>query len=69
MLDAKPGRANYVEAAVPVVRGGERIGAVYPGAVQEPLSRRLTRYGYIGLLVLMATLAGVMDEVLAPRAK
>ena len=47
---------NDVEAAVPVVRGGERIGTVYLGAVQEPLSRRLTRYGVIGLLTLMATL-------------
>jgi signal transduction histidine kinase len=55
-LGASPGIANDVEAAVPVVRGGERIGTVYLGAVQEPLSRRLTRYGYIGLLVLMASL-------------
>jgi len=55
-LGAPPASRNDVEAVVPVVRGGERIGAVYLGAVQEPLSRRLTRYGYIGLLVLMASL-------------
>ncbi|HEU0133524.1 MAG TPA: ATP-binding protein, partial [Allosphingosinicella sp.] len=55
-LGVPPSDPNDVEAAVPVVRGGERIGTVYLGAVQEPLSRRLTRYGYIGLLVLMATL-------------
>ncbi|HEX8379500.1 MAG TPA: ATP-binding protein [Allosphingosinicella sp.] len=55
-LGTPPSSRNDVEAAVPVVRGGERIGTVYLGAVQEPLSRRLTRYGYIGLLVLMATL-------------
>ncbi|HEX8482599.1 MAG TPA: ATP-binding protein [Allosphingosinicella sp.] len=55
-LGAPPASRNDVEAAVPVVRGGERIGTVYLGAVQEPLSRRLTRYGYIGLLVLMASL-------------
>jgi signal transduction histidine kinase len=55
-LGTTPASRNDVEAAVPVVRGGERIGTVYLGAVQEPLSRRLTRYGYIGLLVLMATL-------------
>jgi signal transduction histidine kinase/CheY-like chemotaxis protein len=48
--------ANDVEATVPVTRGGERIGTVYLSAVQEPLSRRLTRYGFIVLLVLMATL-------------
>jgi signal transduction histidine kinase len=52
----RPASGNDVEASVPVVRGGERIGTVYLGAVQEPLSRRLTRYGFIGLLVLMATL-------------
>jgi signal transduction histidine kinase/CheY-like chemotaxis protein len=55
-LGARPDSRNDIEAAVPVVRGGERIGTVYLGAVEEPLSRRLTRYGYIGLLVLMATL-------------
>jgi signal transduction histidine kinase len=55
-LGAQPASRNDVEVAVPVARGGKRIGAVYLGAVQEPLSRRLTRYGYIGLLVLMATL-------------
>jgi signal transduction histidine kinase len=55
-LGVRPGSLNDVEAAVPVVRGGKRIGTVYLGAVQEPLARRLTRYGYIGLLVLMATL-------------
>jgi signal transduction histidine kinase len=55
-LGTPPESPNDVEAAVPVVRGGERIGTVYLGAVQEPLARRLTRYGYIGLLVLMATL-------------
>jgi signal transduction histidine kinase len=55
-LGAAPESRNDVEAAVPVVRGGERIGTVYLGAVEEPLSRRLTRYGLIGLLALMATL-------------
>ncbi|MGA9580571.1 MAG: ATP-binding protein [Allosphingosinicella sp.] len=55
-LGVRPAAGNDVEATVPVVRGGERIGTVYLGAVQEPLSRRLTRYGLIGLLVLMATL-------------
>ncbi|HEX8126323.1 MAG TPA: ATP-binding protein [Allosphingosinicella sp.] len=55
-LGTRPANFNDVEASVPVTRGGERIGTVYLGAVQEPLSRRLTRYGYIVLLVLMAAL-------------
>ncbi|HEX8225859.1 MAG TPA: ATP-binding protein [Allosphingosinicella sp.] len=48
--------ADIVAALVPAMRGGERIGSVYLGAVREPVSRRLTRYGFIGLLVAMAVL-------------
>jgi signal transduction histidine kinase len=48
--------ANIIAALVPAVRGGERIGSVYLGAMREPVSRRLTRYGFIGLLVAMAVL-------------
>ncbi|HYW17104.1 MAG TPA: ATP-binding protein [Allosphingosinicella sp.] len=48
--------ADTVAALVPVTRGGERIGSVYLGSVREPVSRRLTRYGLIGLLVAMAVL-------------
>ncbi|MGZ8418698.1 MAG: ATP-binding protein [Allosphingosinicella sp.] len=48
--------ADTVSALVPVLRGGERIGSVYLGAVREPLSRRLTRYGFVGLLIAMAVL-------------
>jgi signal transduction histidine kinase/CheY-like chemotaxis protein len=48
--------ANIVPALVPVMRGGERIGSVYLGAMREPVSRRLTRYGFIGLLISMAVL-------------
>jgi signal transduction histidine kinase/CheY-like chemotaxis protein len=47
---------DIVAALVPVMRGGERIGSVYLGAMREPVSRRLTRYGFIGLLVAMAVL-------------
>ncbi|HEU0099923.1 MAG TPA: ATP-binding protein [Allosphingosinicella sp.] len=50
------GGADTVAAMVPVLRGGERIGSVYLGAMREPVSRRLTRYGFIGLLVAMAVL-------------
>jgi signal transduction histidine kinase len=53
----KPGGgSNIVAALVPVRRGGERIGSVYLGAMREPVSRRLTRYGFIGLLIAMAVL-------------
>ena len=45
-----------IEAAAPVIQGGETIGAVYLGLEREPLSRRLTRYAVIALLVLMAAL-------------
>jgi signal transduction histidine kinase len=48
--------ANSVAALVPVMRGGERIGSVYLGAMREPVSRRLTRYGFVGLLIAMAVL-------------
>ena len=41
---------------MPVTSRGERIGTVVLAADPEPLSRRLTRYLVIGLLVLMAAL-------------
>ncbi len=47
---------NAVEALVPVARRGEPIGSVYLATLREPLSRRLTRYGFIGLLIAMAVL-------------
>jgi signal transduction histidine kinase/CheY-like chemotaxis protein len=47
---------NAVEALVPVARRGEPIGSVYLATLREPLSRRLTRYGFIGLLIVMAVL-------------
>ncbi len=48
--------ADIVAALVPVMRGGERIGSVYLGAMREPVSRRLTRYSFVGLLIAMAVL-------------
>ena len=48
--------SNIVTALVPVVRGGERIGSVYLGAMREPVWRRLSRYGFIALLIVMAVL-------------
>ncbi|HEY1604390.1 MAG TPA: ATP-binding protein [Allosphingosinicella sp.] len=51
-----PRGGNLVEATAPVLRGGQPIGTVYLQAVREPLSRRLARYGVVGLLTLMAAL-------------
>ena len=51
---------NAVAATVPVLSGGDRIGSVFLAADPEPLSRRITRYLVIGLLVLMAALVIVV---------
>ena len=48
--------STTVSSIVPVLSRGERIGSVYLAADPEPLSRRLTRYFLIGLLVVMAAL-------------
>jgi signal transduction histidine kinase/CheY-like chemotaxis protein len=47
---------NRLIARVPVTQGGERIGNVYVASLVEPVTRRLSRYVVIGLLVLMAAL-------------
>jgi signal transduction histidine kinase/ActR/RegA family two-component response regulator len=47
---------SAVTSTVPVTSDGERIGTVYLAVDPEPLSRRLTRYLVIGLLVVMAAL-------------
>jgi len=48
--------SNAVSSIVPVLSAGDRIGAVLLAVDPEPLSRRLTRYLVIGLLVVMAAL-------------
>jgi len=55
-----PAAANAVTSAVPVTSRGERIGTVFLASDPEPLSRRLTRYIIIGLLILMAVLVVVV---------
>jgi signal transduction histidine kinase/CheY-like chemotaxis protein len=45
-----------INSLVPVISAGERIGSVHLAADPEPLSRRLTRYLVIFLLVAMAAL-------------
>jgi signal transduction histidine kinase len=54
--DPLPSAGSAISSTVPVTSRGERIGTVYLAADPEPLSRRLTRYLVIGLLVVMAAL-------------
>jgi signal transduction histidine kinase len=58
--DELPAPGNAVTSAVPVTSRGERIGTVFLAADPEPVSRRLTRYIVIGLLMLMAVLVVVV---------
>ena len=58
--DPQPGAGGAMVANVPVLSGGERIGTVYFAVDSEPLTRRLTRYMFVGLLVLMAVLVVVV---------
>jgi len=55
-----PPTGGAVTSAVPVIIRGERIGTVYLASDPEPLSRRITRYIIIGLLMLMAALVVVV---------
>ena len=54
--DRPPSLGSAVASTVPVMSAGERIGSVFLAADPEPLSRRITRYLVMGLLVLMAAL-------------
>jgi signal transduction histidine kinase len=54
--DRIPPPENAVSSEVPVMSRGERIGTVVLATDPEPVSRRLTRYLVIGLLILMAAL-------------
>jgi signal transduction histidine kinase len=49
-------RGAVVQATVPVTRSGTRIGTVYLAGAVDPLSRRLSRYAMIALLVVMTSL-------------
>lgn len=49
-----------VRAIVPVMRSGARIGTVYLAGAVDPLSRRLSRYAMIALLVVMTSLVLVV---------
>jgi signal transduction histidine kinase/CheY-like chemotaxis protein len=45
-----------VQAIVPVMKSGVRIGTVYLAGAVDPMSRRLSRYAMIALLVVMTSL-------------
>jgi len=79
-VEPLPPAGNAVTATVPVTSRSVRIGTVFLAADPEPLSRRLTRYLVIGLLVVMAALVvGVLglgqsalrrvNRILAERAE
>jgi signal transduction histidine kinase/CheY-like chemotaxis protein len=52
----KPSNDTTVQAIVPVMRSGTKIGTVYLTGAIDPLSRRLVRYAMIGLLAVMTSL-------------
>ena len=47
---------TLVSATAPVIRSGAKIGTVYLAGTVDPLSRRLSRYAMIALLVVMTSL-------------
>jgi signal transduction histidine kinase len=49
-------RADHLIATTPVTQGAAELGTVYMEMAIDPISRRLERYGIIGLLVAMASL-------------
>jgi signal transduction histidine kinase len=55
-LEGVPGADKALEVSVPVVQAGTTLGSVYLRTDAEPLSRRVLRYGTIGLLGIMASL-------------
>jgi signal transduction histidine kinase len=56
LSDLPSASGGAVTASVPVTSRGERIGTVVLAADPEPVSRRLSRYLVIGLLIVMAAL-------------
>jgi signal transduction histidine kinase/CheY-like chemotaxis protein len=54
--EAEADASDGVTALSPVVSRGARIGNIFLASDPEPLSRRLTRYIIVGLLILLASL-------------
>ncbi|MGQ0588048.1 MAG: ATP-binding protein [Sphingosinicella sp.] len=53
-------RGDVIAATVPVESGSERIGSVYLAIDREPLSRRISRYFLIALLVALAVIVVIV---------
>jgi signal transduction histidine kinase len=60
LRDRLPAPDSAVVSEVPVTSRGERIGTVLLITDPEPVSRRLTRYLVIGLLIVMAALVVIV---------
>ena len=56
LLDISAPDGTSVQAIVPVMRSGTRIGTVYLAGAIDPLTRRLSRYAMIALLAGMTSL-------------
>jgi signal transduction histidine kinase/ActR/RegA family two-component response regulator len=56
----EPIKDGAIRAVVPVTGSGQSIGTVYFDVDREPISRRLTRYLLLGLLVTLAALVVVV---------
>ena len=55
-LDGPRFEGGDLIVAAPVVQGSTRLGSVYLRSMTETLARRLSRYGAVGLLIVMAAL-------------
>jgi signal transduction histidine kinase len=62
-VEPVPTPATVIVAVEPVTFRGERIGTVYFASDPEPLSRRLTRYLVISLLVVLSALVIVVLSI------
>jgi len=49
-------RGESIDVVVPVEAGGSGFGTVYLSVVSDPIERRVARYGFFALLVVMAAL-------------
>jgi signal transduction histidine kinase/ActR/RegA family two-component response regulator len=60
LSDIKSSDGASIHVTVPVMRSGTRVGSVYLAGAIDPLSRRLSRYAMIALLVVMTSLVLVV---------
>jgi signal transduction histidine kinase len=60
LSDIKSSDSASIHVTIPVTRSGTRVGTVYLAGAIDPLSRRLSRYAMIALLVVMTSLVLVV---------